>query len=52
MGMIAIGAHLLTIAYRMIKIHDWRTKRKAKKPKTQLAILRKRLARQRKTILR
>lgn len=52
LGIITFGAHLLTIVYRTIKIHDWRAKRKAKKPKTQLAILRKRLARQRKSILR
>lgn len=51
-GVITLVAHLLTVVYRAIKIHEWRAKRLAKKPKSELAILRKRLAKQRKTLLR
>lgn len=49
---ITLVAHLLTVVYRAIKIHEWRAKRRAKKPKSELDRIRKRLAKQRKTLPR
>ena len=51
-GSITLIAHLLTVVYRAIKIHEWRTKRRSKKPKSEMTVLRKRLARTRKTYSR
>lgn len=51
-GVITLVAHLLTVVYRAIKIHEWRAKRRAKKPKSEMTMLRKRLAKQRKTLPR